>query len=62
MRCTALFVALTLFIPVVSFGVEDTTPPVLVDFTISPTVFDAGLGNVAITSCVTAADLLNPDT
>ena len=46
MRCTALFVALTLFVPVVAFAQEDTTPPVLLDFTISPVVFDAGLGDV----------------
>lgn len=39
-----------------AFAQEDTTPPVLLDFAISPVVFDTGLGPVDITWCTTARD------
>lgn len=38
---------------------EDVTPPVLLDFTISPVVFDASLSDVNIEACVTGADDLS---
>jgi len=38
---------------------EDTTPPVLLDFTISPTVFDTGPGPVTFQWCATVADNLS---
>lgn len=42
------------------FGVagaqQDTTPPVLLDFSIAPVLFDTATGDVTISFCVTAAD------
>ncbi len=38
---------------------QDTAPPVLVDFTISPVVFDAGASVVTIEWCATASDNLS---
>ena len=43
----------------VAFSQEDTTPPVLLDFTISPIVFDTSEADVTISFCVTAADGLS---
>jgi len=47
------------FLGTSAYSQEDTTPPVLLDFTISPTVFDAGAGSVDITVCLTAQDDLS---
>ena len=38
---------------------EDVTPPVLLDFTISPTVFDASAADVVLNWCLTAKDDLS---
>ncbi|MHC4615996.1 MAG: thrombospondin type 3 repeat-containing protein [Planctomycetota bacterium] len=38
---------------------EDTTPPVLLNFTISPGVFDTGSGPVDVTVCATSQDDLS---
>ncbi len=38
---------------------EDTTPPVLLDFTLAPTEFDTGVGPVEIEWCFTASDDLS---
>jgi hypothetical protein len=54
-----VFVAVVLLSPVAASAQEDTTPPVLLDFTISPTVFDTGPGAVEVTWCVTARDDLS---
>lgn len=35
---------------------QDTTPPVLLDFTISPVVFDSGLGRMTFDVCAAARD------
>jgi len=35
---------------------QDTTPPELLSFSISPTIFDLSLGSVQFTWCVTATD------
>ena len=56
-RLVALLSVLALIIPVAAQ--EDTTPPVLLDFTIAPVLFDAGPGPVVITVCVEAADDLS---
>src|SRR4051812_43431174 len=37
----------------------DTTPPVLLDFKISPVLFDTSQGDVRIDACVTVADDLS---
>ena len=60
MRWTALIVALMLAVPVTASAQEDTTPPVLLDFTISPTVFDTGPGPVVFDICATASDGSGP--
>lgn len=39
-----------------AFAQEDTTPPVLLEFTISPAVFDTGQGDVILDFCVKAND------
>jgi hypothetical protein len=38
---------------------QDTTPPAIIGFTISPLVFDTGPGPVVLTACVTARDNLS---
>src|SRR5262245_11645961 len=38
---------------------QDTTPPIITGFTISPTTFDSGLGPVILTACVSAQDDLS---
>lgn len=38
---------------------DDTTPPVLLDFTIAPKTFDTALGNVVLNFCVAANDNLS---
>lgn len=38
---------------------QDTTPPAILGFTISPTAFDTGPGPVVLTACVTARDDLS---
>jgi hypothetical protein len=43
-------------LPAVTFAQEDTTPPVLLDFTLSPFVVDAGPGAVTVAWCATARD------
>jgi hypothetical protein len=48
-----------LFIPLGLFAQEDTTPPVLLDFTISPLEFDTALGVVNLDWCATASDDLS---
>jgi hypothetical protein len=54
-----LLVVSLLLLPLVAIALEDVTPPVLLDFTINPVVFDAGLSDVNIEACVTAADDLS---
>ena len=55
----AVFSALTLLAPGGAFAQEDTAPPVLLDFSITPAIFDAGLGPVTLTACATAEDDLS---
>jgi hypothetical protein len=40
-------------------GVEDTTPPVLLDFSISPVLFDTSTQDASVSFCVTASDDLS---
>ena len=56
MRLLALAALTILFFAPPAFAQEDVTPPVLLDFTISPVAFDASLGPVTIEACVTAQD------
>lgn len=62
-RLTLLLSAVATFLialsPVNASAQQDMTPPVLVDFTISPMVFDAALGPVILTACITARDDLS---
>jgi hypothetical protein len=55
----AAIAALTLLTPAGASAQEDTTPPVLLNFTISPALFDTGPGLVDISWCVTVADDLS---
>lgn len=60
MRCpVASLVASILLAGSSAFAQEDVTPPVLLDFTIAPVVFDASNGPVVLDWCVTAADDLS---
>jgi hypothetical protein len=60
MRQLILVVAAVLAgaVPIGAGAQQDTTAPVLLDFTISPTTFDAGSGPVTIQWCATASDNL----
>jgi hypothetical protein len=58
-RTVVCFAALILATASPAFAQQDTTPPVLLDFTISPTVFDTGPSEVVLTLCVTARDDLS---
>jgi hypothetical protein len=51
--------ALVCLVASAALAQEDTTPPVLLDFTASPTVFDAGPAPVTIDWCLTARDDLS---
>ena len=53
-----LVVSFLLF-PLVAIAQVDVTPPVFLGFTINPVVFDAGIADVNIEACVTAADDLS---
>ncbi len=46
-------------LPAVALAQQDTTPPVLLDLTVSPAVFDAGPADVVLHVCVTARDDLS---
>jgi hypothetical protein len=46
-----------MFIPHGISAQEDTTPPVVLDFTIAPVVFDTMIADAILDFCVTAADL-----
>jgi len=59
MRWLAVVAAGLLLVPFRAVAQADVTPPVLVDFTVSPTSFDAGSGAVTIRWCVTVADNLS---
>ena len=60
MRCAvACFVASILLAVSSAFAGEDTTPPVLLDFTIGPLVFDTSGGPATIDWCATASDDLS---
>jgi hypothetical protein len=51
-------VAATVLVCGPALGQQDTTPPVLLEFAISPTVFDAGQGPVTVSYCIIARDNL----
>jgi hypothetical protein len=42
----------------VSAQVQDTTPPMLLDFSISPVIFDTSTQDATVSFCVAAADNL----
>ena len=56
-RYSALLAALLL--PGLATAQQDTTPPVLVDYTISPVAFDTGGSDVALDVCATTQDDLS---
>jgi hypothetical protein len=60
-RTIILLTAILLTITIYSHALaqEDTTPPVLLEFTISPVVFDAGQGDITFLWCATARDDLS---
>src|SRR5687768_16208358 len=55
-----IFMALTLFAPTnVISQLEDTTPPLLVNFSITPVLFDTTTQDATVSFCVTATDDLS---
>lgn len=54
-----LFAAFFINIPISATAQEDTTPPILLEFSIGPLTFDTGPGPVTIEWCVTARDDLS---
>jgi hypothetical protein len=60
LRATLNFLlAFLTVVPAIARAQQDTTPPVLLDFTISPTVIDTGLSDVTLNWCATARDNLS---
>lgn len=59
MRVALLALLAVLPLAPAAFAQQDTTPPVLLSFTITPTVFDAGQGDVTVQWCATARDDLS---
>ena len=55
----AVFAALTLLAPLGASAQEDTAPPVLLSFAISPEAFDTDPGPVDVTVCTTSRDDLS---
>lgn len=56
MRALLLAFAFVSLVATSARSQEDTTPPVLLDFSIAPTVFDTGPETVMVEYCVTARD------
>lgn len=59
MRPALLALLAVLFLAPAAFGQQDTTPPVLLDFTIGPLVFDTSAAPATINWCATVADDLS---
>lgn len=59
MRWTVLFVASMLAVPATASAQQDTTPPVLLEYTLAPTTFDTGPSDVVLDFCATASDGLS---